>query len=79
MLQHNIRKKHGVKPSKLTMHQALRQSIMQVKACTLQLQAQQHEQSSMQRALQAMNAQTVAMLDKAIAAAIHEQLHSHSD
>lgn len=84
MLQHSIHSTHGDmkkarKPIKLIIHDALRQSSAQVQACTLQLQAQLHEQSSMRQALQAMNAQTVAMLDNAIAAAVHQQLHSRPD
>lgn len=67
------------KPRRLSMHEALQQSVAQVKACTLQLQAQQDEQSSMRQDLQVMNLQSVVMLDKADAAAVHEQLHSHPD
>ena len=83
-LQRSIRIKRAVvketrKRSKLTMRDMLRQSVAQVKACILQLQAQKHEQSSMQQALQAMNAQTAAMLDDAIAAVVHEQMHHNPD
>ena len=65
----------SVKHTSVSMHNALRQSVDQVKACTLQLQEQQGQQQGMQRALQAMTTQTVAMLDKAIFAAL-EQQHS---
>ena len=65
----------SVKYTSVSMHNALWQSVGQVKACTLQLQEQQRLQQGMQRALQAMTSQTVAMLDKAIFAAL-EQQHS---
>lgn len=54
--------------------QALQQSLSQVKACTLLLQEQRREQQHMQQMLHAMNSHTVAMLDKAIAAAVEQQL-----
>ena len=52
----------GRKLSKLVMRDALRRSTVEVRACTLQLQAQRIEQQSMHHTLQALNAQTVSIL-----------------
>lgn len=65
--------KTGGKSSKLAMHSALHQSVLQAKACITQLQQQQREQQVMQQVLQAMNAQTVKMIDDAISAAVEQQ------
>ena len=63
----------SVKSRRGSMHGVLQQTIAQVKACTLDLQQQRREQQNMQHVLQAMNIQTVALLDKAISAAIEQQ------
>lgn len=46
-----------------SMHDALRQSIAQVKACTLQLHQQQREQKMMQQDLHRINAQIGALMN----------------
>lgn len=66
---HMVKKKH-VKKSKtcstLELHSALRQSLTQVRLCTLQLQEHQREQLRAQQALQAMNAQLTGTVHEAI-------------
>ena len=52
----------GRKLSRLVMRDALRRSTVEVRACTLQLQAQRIEQQSMHHTLQALNAQTMSIL-----------------
>lgn len=61
--------------SRLAMHKALRQTIAQVRYCTLQLQEQQGEQRQAQQVLQAMNAEVAATLDHATSAVGQQQLH----
>lgn len=64
--------KRGSHCSNVAMHKALHQSIVQVRGCTLQLIEQRQEQQSMQKVLQAMNAQIVAIIDRAVSAAVQQ-------
>ena len=52
-----------VKPGQPTMHVALQQSILQVRACTLQLEEHNMQQQTMQKALQLMGTKCGAMLE----------------
>ena len=58
-----------------SMHTALQQSIAHVEACTLQLEQQHKDQQSMQKVLQVIITQTVAILDEAIATAVKQSWH----
>lgn len=64
------------KPKTLMTYEALRQSIAQVKACTLELQEEQKELKSMQKVFQVMNAQVGALLNKPVSA-VRQELQSH--
>ncbi len=58
-----------------SMQEVLHQTVEQVNVCTRWLQEQHTQQQQMQKALQVMNATSVAMLDHAISAALCEQQH----
>ena len=60
---------------RLTMHEVLQSSLQQVQACTAQLEKQCAQQQHLHRALKAMTARTVAMLDHAIYVAVTAQQH----
>lgn len=61
-----------------SMREVLRQTVQQVSVCTTWLQEQHTQQQQMHKALQVMNATSVAMLDHAISAALCEQQHHDS-
>ena len=58
-----------------SMREVLHQTVQQVNVCTTWLQEQHTQQQQMHKALQVMNATSVAMLDHAISAALCEQQH----
>ncbi len=58
-----------------SMQEVLHQTVQQVNVCTTWLQEQNTQQQQMQKVLQVMTATSVAMLDYAISAALHEQQH----
>ena len=60
----------------LSIKEMLSSSLQQVQACTEQLQLQHAQQQQLHRAIKAMTAKTVAMLDQAILAAVNAQEHA---
>ena len=67
--------KEATHSAELVMHKALRQSIVQVTACTVGLQEQQKSLHSMHQLLEVANAEIEAILDMPLCA-VEQHLHN---